>query len=243
MKEIKVFVLLLLMFATTGTAQVTNKHLGARFIDALHNGEKIIIVTMGTSLTRGTWGWPDVMMDDWLNKEFPGQVICFNEGVSASSSSVGPNNNPGLSGLGKLPSVIAHKPDVVFIEFAINDAFLPYKISKKESRRNLNTIIDQIYKANPKVEIILQTMNSVIDKADTGPHATDRPKLAAYTQGYRNVAKDRSLLIVDHYPNWVKLMKDNSKHFDQLVPDGIHPALQGYKEVVLPELKKTLSHE
>jgi beta-glucosidase len=233
-------VLLLLMLAFASTAQVKNDSFGGRFIDALHNGKKITIVTMGTSLTGGEWRWPDVMMNDWLNLEFPGQATCFNEGVSASSSGVGPENNPSLSGLGKISSVIAHKPDVVFIEFAINDAYLPYNISPKESKKNLNAIIDQIYKANPKTEIILQTMNSVIDKVGFGLHATERPKLAEYMQGYLDVAKARGLLIVDHYPNWMKLMKDDPVHFDQLVPDGIHPQLTGYKEILLPELKKTL---
>jgi alpha-mannosidase len=217
--------------------------IGARFIDALKKGGKITIVTMGTSLTGGTWRWPDVMMNDWFNKEFPRQVACFNEGVGASASSVGPGNNPALSGIGKLPAVIAHKPDVVFIEFATNDAYLPYKISPDESKNNLNFIIDKILEANPKTEIILQTMNSVMDKPGSGPHASDRPNLAQYVQGYRDVAKARNLLLVDHYPNWVKLMKEDPARFDQLVPDRIHPQLPGYQEILLPELKKALANE
>jgi len=154
---------------------------------------------MGTSLTGGTWRWPDVMMSDWLNKEFPGQVTCFNEGVGASSSSVGPNNDPALSGIGKRPSVVAHKPDVVLIEFATNDAYLPYKISPEESKKNL-LIINYILANNSNTEIILQTMNIVINKAGTAPNATDRPMLAEYIQGYRDVANTRTLLLVDHYP-------------------------------------------
>ncbi|SHF48627.1 SGNH/GDSL hydrolase family protein [Pedobacter caeni] len=230
---------------TLDTASLENKSAvvpaGARFIAALKKGKKITIVTMGTSLTGGEWCWPDVMMNNWLKKAFPGQITFFNEGVSASSSSVGPNNNPALSGLGKLPVVIAHKPDVVFIEFTTKDAYLPYKISLEDSRKNLNLIIDKILSANPNTEIILQTMNTVMDKPGSGSHASDRPKLAEYTQGYRNVAKARGLLIVDHYPNWEKLMKENPGVFDQLVPDRIHPQLSGYKKILLPELKKILA--
>jgi len=212
----------------------------ARFINALHNGKKITIVTMGTSLTGGAWPWPDVMINDWLNREFPRQVTCFNEGVGASSSSVGPGNNPALSGIGKLPAVIAHKPDVVFIEFATNDAYLPYKISLEESAKNLNVIIDGILEANRNTEIILQTMNTVIDKPGGSPNASSRPQLGEYNQLCRNVAKDRGLLIVDNYPNWERLMKTAPGRFDELVPDGIHPRFPGYREILLPELKKTL---
>jgi len=121
----------------------------AKFVESLRAGKKLTIVTMGTSLTGGTWRWPDVMMKDWLDKDFPGQVTLFNEAVGASASSVGPGNNPALSGLGKLPAVIAHKPDLVFIEFAVNDAYIPYKISLADSKKNLNTIIDKILESNP----------------------------------------------------------------------------------------------
>ncbi len=216
----------------------------AAFIRRLQAGETITIVTMGTSLTGGNWRWPDVMMGDWLNKEFPGKVHFFNEAVSGSASSVGPGGKPSLSGFAKLPAVLAHKPDVVFIEFATNDAYLPYKISQEDSRKNLNAIIDRILEANPRTEIILQTMNSVKDNPKAGAaslHATNRPELAAYMQGYREVAQARGLRLVDHYPNWKKIMDEDPDRFDRLVPDRIHPQLEGWREVLLPELKQSLA--
>jgi lysophospholipase L1-like esterase len=194
---------------------------------------------MGTSLTGGTWRWPNVMMDEWLNKDFPGQVQLFNEGEGASASSVGPGGNAALSGLGKLSAVLLHKPDVVFIEFTTNDAYLPYKISLEDSKKNLNTMIDQILAANSQTEIILQTMNPVVDKPDT-LSATDRPKLAEYAEGYRQVAKARGLLLVDNYTQWLKLLQEDPVLFNRLVPDGIHPRAEGYRVVLLPELKLTL---
>ena len=214
----------------------------AAFIKRLQAGEKITIVTMGTSLTGGTWRWPDVMMGDWLNKDFPKQVQFFNEGVGASASSVGPGGGAGGSGFSKLPAILAHKPDVVFIEFTTNDAYLPYKISLADSKKNLNTIIDKILAANPKTEIILQTMNPVLDRPEHGADAAakQRPHLADYAEGYRQVAKERKLRLVDHYPNWLKLLRENPAQFDKLVPDGVHPRLESYRAVLLPELKKTL---
>lgn len=214
----------------------------AAFIRRLDAGGKITIVTMGTSLTGGQWRWPDVMMTGWLNRDYPGQVTLFNEGVGASASSVGPGNNTALSGLGKLPVVLARKPDVVFIEFSVNDAYLPYKISLEDSKKNLNTIIDRILDANPKAEIILQTMNPVKDKPEHGADgaATRRPKLAEYADGYRQVAKIRGLRLVDHYPNWTRLMRERPAEFDKLVPDGVHPHDEGYWTVLLPELRRNL---
>ena len=212
---------------------------GARFIQALRSGRKVTIVTMGTSLTGL---WPGVMVNDWLNLEWPGQVTLCNEGVGASASShLGFSGNPQAnSGLGKLDAVIAHKPDVVFIEFGVNDAFRPYKISLEASKKNLNTMVGRLLAANPATEIILQTMNSCLDHPTLGSHATDRPQVAAYYQGYREVAKARGLLLVDHYPNWLKIMTNDRPLFDRLVPDRIHPQVPGLQQVLLPELKTTL---
>jgi lysophospholipase L1-like esterase len=215
---------------------------GARFIAALRAARKVTLATMGTSLTGGTWRWPDVMMNDWLNQEWPGQVTLFNEGVGASASSMGFNGDMTTSGLGKLDAVIAHKPDVVFIEFGTNDAFLPYKISIEDSKINLNAMIDRILAANPATEIILQTMNSCMDQPQPGGgrHATDRPQVAAYFEGYREVARARGLLLVDHYRNWLQIMTNDLPRFDRLVPDRIHPQAEGYQQVLLPELKAVL---
>lgn len=210
---------------------------GARFIQDLQAGKKVTIVTMGTSLSNG---WPGVMMGDWLTPAFPGQVTFFSECVGASSTAMGPNGDRSLSGLGKIPAAIAHHPDVVFIEFGMNDAYLPYNTSLEESKKNLNTIIDAILAANPKTEIILQTMNSCLDQDVGDKHASLRPRLAEYYQIHRDVAKERNLLLVDHYPNWLKLMTEDPALFDKLVPDRVHPEAWGYFTVFLPTLKATL---
>jgi hypothetical protein len=75
---------------------------------------------------------------------------------------------------------------------------------------------------------------------DGGKHATDRPQVAAYFEGYREVATARGLLLVDHYRNWLKIMTNDLPRFDRLVPDRIHPQAEGYQQVLLPELKATL---
>lgn len=207
----------------------------ASFVQKLQDGQKQTIVTMGTSLTGGTWSWVTVMRE-WLDKDFPGLVMIHNLGVGASATE---RYTPGKSGLDVLPGAVALKPDVVFIEYSVNDSYLPYAISQEASRKNLNTMIDAFLAAKPDTEIIVQTMNVVLDTA-AGPHASNRPKLAEYAEGHRAVAKERGLLLVDHYPNWLKLLNADQAEFLRLVPDGIHPQLPGYRQVLLPELKRAL---
>jgi acyl-CoA thioesterase-1 len=228
-------VLLALAFSVFALAEEKAPSAGARFVETLKQGKPVSIVTLGTSLTGGTWRWPDVMKE-WLDQDYPKLVTLHNLGIGASASSY----PPGRGGLDMVKQAATLKPDVVFIEFGTNDAYLPYKISQAEAKKNLNSMIDTILAANPQAEILLQTMNSCKDKPGSGAHASDRPKLAEYFQVYRDVAKERRLLLVDHYPNWLKIMNEDPARFDRLLQDRIHPQLESYREVLLPELKRVL---
>jgi lysophospholipase L1-like esterase len=207
----------------------------ARFIQRLQAGEKVSIATLGTSLTGGQWRWVDVMKE-WLDADWPGQVTVHNLGVGASASS----HPPGRSGRDMVKRAAAMQPDVVFIEFTTNDAYLPYHIPVAASKTNLESMISTLRAARPDVEIILQTMNACVDKPGSGNHGSDRLQLAAYCEGYREVARARGLRLVDHYPAWLKIATEDPARFDRLVPDRIHPQAAGYREVLLPALKQSV---
>ena len=222
-------------------------------LQRLKNGENLKLAAIGTSLTdKGAHnkGWFEHTCE-WLNElPYKGKVTCSNHAVGGSASKTGksdPGYHPGRYGLLQLSDVLSgENPDAVFIEFAINDAFLPYHISEQESKENLQTMINQINawakKQNQgkgkKVDIIVQTMNNCINV-----HATSRPNLNHYYQGYKKVVKkNREVLFVDNYPNWIALYNSQADHSNwlRLVPDGIHPNADGDREILLPEVKKAL---
>ena len=99
-------------------------------------------------------------------------------------------------------------------------------------------MVDTVLAANPGAEVVVQITSPVLDV-----HAADRPRLAEYCEGYREVARRRGLILVDNYPNWLKLLESGRDQFLKRVPDGIHPQEPGYREVVLPELKRVLKRE
>jgi acyl-CoA thioesterase-1 len=233
---------MILLASSVGTAESLSENVNtqglkpAKFISRLQKGEPVALVTLGTSLTGGRWQWVTVMKE-WLDKDFPGLATIHNLGVGASASSF----PAGKGGLDTVQQCAVLKPDVVFIEFAVNDSYLPYKISLEDSRRNLNTMVDAVLQANPVAEIVVQTTNPVLDMPDPeNRHATNRPRLVEYAQAYREVARQRGLILVDNYPNWLKLLNSGRDEFLKRVPDGIHPQEPGYREVVLPELKRVL---
>ena len=193
------------------------------------------IVVYGTSLTAGG-PWVG-QMQSWLAGNYLGAAAIVNSGLS------GKNSAEGVAQLST--KVLAFQPDTVFIEFAVNDAFLysdgTPQLSVAQARANLLTMIDAIQAPNPRVEIILQTMNPVWN-SPTGSNAsaTLRPNLPAYYQMYRDVAAERGLLLIDHYPNWVALQTDAPATFQSDVPDGVHPVAVATQAILMPLLQRRL---
>jgi lysophospholipase L1-like esterase len=197
----------------------------SRLISNLESGKKQTLITYGTSLTsHGAWV-PQLQQE--LNKRYPGKALVINSGKSGKASDWGLENLESR--------VIARRPDTVIIEFAMNDAFQPYKISVKKAQSNLENMINRILETNPDCEIILMVMNTTLGKAKKA-----RPDLLKHNKMYRDVAQKRKFLLIDHYQNWKKILDDNPKLFDKYVPDGIHPKAEGCKAVITPQIIKSL---
>jgi lysophospholipase L1-like esterase len=208
----------------------------AALVAALTAGQSRKVVVYGTSLTaNGAWV---SQMNQWLSAKYPGLMTVINSGLSGKNSA---------EGLAQLQAkVLTHLPDTVFIEFAINDAFLysdgTPQLSVQQAQANLNAMIDAIRAQNPQAEIILQTMNTVWNSpSGSNQSATLRPNLAAYYEMYRGVAAARGLMLIDHQPAWVALQQGDLATFKSYVPDGIHPVATGWSKVVLPLLKWKLT--
>lgn len=221
-------VLSVLPVLSADSFSVNTEPKAAAFLEKLKSGREQKIVYYGTSLTAaGPW---TRLLTEELTAKFPGQVTARNLG--------GPGMHSGWGLRSVDERVIVHKPDVVFIEFSINDAVARFKLSPAKAKENLNQMIDRIRAALPECEIILQIMNPVIDKpeGDSGW----RPNLTVYQDNYREVAAERGLLLVDHMPAWTHLLETDEKTFRKYVPDGVHPAQEGWRTVVMPELRRQL---
>lgn len=195
-----------------------------QLIQNLEAGKKQTVVTYGTSLTKVS-AWPD-QLREVLEQKYPGQVELINSGQGGSTSVFGRENFD--------KRVLSKKPDAMFIEFAINDSVAP-RMTVAQSRENLEHMIDRLLAAQPKCQIILMTMNPAVDI-----HGLRRPNLAAYYQMYRDVAKEREFLLIDHYPNWKKILDEDPGRFLRYSPDGIHPVREGALKVIMPEILAAL---
>ena len=199
----------------------------------LQAGRHQTVVVYGTSLTAIS-EWPKALAG-YLDTAFPGQVTFVNAAQS------GQHSNWGVEHLAE--RVLAQKPDLVFLEFSVNDSATKHHISPEQSAANLDRIVRALREQNPQVDIVLQTMNPAWD-SPTEPsgkkYGSDRPDMEPYYAVYRSYAHEHGLPLVDNLPAWQKLQHDNLPEFQRLVADGIHPIPEGSLAITWPAIKALL---
>lgn len=202
----------------------------ARFVQKIAAGLQQKILVYGTSETASGL-WPS-RMTGLLNAAWPGGATLVNRGASGMASDYGITN---LNA-----QVIAAAPDVVFIEFAVNDAVARFDIPVSKAKANLEAMITGIQAALPNCEIILQVTNPVIDR----PQGNDgwRPQLPYYEQVYRDAAAAHGLILVDHHAAWQGILDVNEDDFAyyDVVPDGLHPNVAGEETYLIPVLMEAI---
>jgi len=200
-----------------------------RFITALRAGTAQHVVIYGTSLSKsGAWV---PQLQQTLDARFPGLVTLTNSARGGQHSGWGAAHVDS--------AVIALKPDVVFIEFAINDAVTRFDLSLDTIRRNVDTLLDRIATVLPTCEVILQIMNPAFGKAEG--ESAHRRNQDAYQQIYRDAAKRRGLLLVDHSVAWNHLLAtEGEAAVKKLIPEGVHPNVEGWRRLVTPTLHRAL---
>ncbi len=195
-------------------------------------GQKQAVVVYGTSLTiNGAW---TVALSGYWDKHYPGQVAFTN------AAKAGMHSNWGVENLAE--RVLSKNPDLVFLEFAVNDASTKNQVSLEKSVANLDAMVRALRKQNPRVEIVLQTMNPAWDspRVPEKKYGSDRPQLEAYYDGYRAYARSHGLPLVDNFPAWTKILREDAERFHEMVPDGIHPSSTSSVAVTWPAVEALL---
>ncbi len=185
------------------------------FFKNLAAGKPQVAVVYGTSLThKGAWVGA---VKEYLDQNFPGQVTFVNAAKSGMQSNWGVENFASR--------VLSQKPDLVFIEFSVNDAATKHGISVVKSVENLDRMVKDLRTQNPQADIVLQTMNPAWDSPETPEkqYGSDRPDIAAYYDGYRRYAAEHNMPLVDNYPVWAEMLAKDPERFHKAASDGIHP--------------------
>ncbi|MFH0975455.1 MAG: GDSL-type esterase/lipase family protein [Spirochaetota bacterium] len=183
-------------------------------IKKMEQGNPVTIAALGDSLTYG-WlvdkGFLDYLKEMLLEKYPDCSLNIINKGIPGDTAS---------GGLGRLErDVIKHKPDAVFVQFALNDAFTGY--SPSEYSKNIQGIISRL---NEKLDVDIIIITSIY----MGYNIESEVAKIFYNV-LENIAVKNNIPIarVDKY--WEGHIKDKT-HFRTFVQeDLVHPNEDGYK--------------
>ncbi|HEY3329814.1 MAG TPA: GDSL-type esterase/lipase family protein [Capsulimonadaceae bacterium] len=175
-----------------------------------HAGAPLRAVYIGGSITQAGNGWAR----EWLVSQFPKSAVTIvNAGMSATGSDLG------IFRLSR--DVIACQPDIVFVEFAVNDGGQ----SDEQATRCLETIVVRLKSLpHPPAVVFLETA----------------AKEGSNRKRHQAVAKRYGLLDVDFQVALDAHLAKTKQDWGALMGDSVHPNEAGhafYSDVVAKALQ------
>jgi len=179
----------------------------------LKNGEEVKVVLIGGSITVGgqsTKAGFCVRVPQWIQDRYPGaKVIAVNAGIGGTGSSFGSMRYD--------RDVLAHKPDLVFVEFAVNDG-------RSDASVSMERIVRKTWMANPKTDIVFI-------------YTLSQHHLPDYKNGFLPIAASSHERVAEHYSiptvgmakKVADLVNSGKIEWKDFSRDGCHPHTEGYK--------------
>ncbi|MDZ4993062.1 SGNH/GDSL hydrolase family protein [Clostridium perfringens] len=188
-------------------------------------GDKgLSIVFTGDSITHGplhTKGYRSYsehfrerLKEEFINNITKENIMVFNTGISGATTRDIINDFH--------ICVNIYDPDIVFIMLGMNDSSNQI-VSLDEYRSNIIELINKVREIGAIP--ILQTSNTI--KMDLS-----RKSLKFYMEIIRDIAREKNVMLIDHYSHWESLEKENSNIKNELLNDLIHPNEKGHLEIV-----------
>jgi acyl-CoA thioesterase I len=187
--------------------------------------EPVRVVTFGTSLTQAG-GWQQPLA----------QRLAAATGCDVRVFKVAKAGETSAWGLSQIDRVLALRPDVVVVEFAINDAHLRQRTSVAQSTARMGAILDRLKQAPsaPAVSVVLT--NPVWGAGQW----LRRPRLDAYFDAHARLAARAGAGIIDLRLAWRAYVGTNWR---AALPDGLHPEPAAAQAVLPAGLAPALADE
>lgn len=185
-----------------------------RVKEKLKKGEKIIYVAFGDSITEGYGvkeGWPEKLVKELKYKYPNSEIELVNKGKSGDTLE---------ESMCRFESdVLSYNPDLVTINFGINDAMNGVNLNDFE--KLLKELIQTI-KNRTNSEIIVISSEVLEDEV---ADATARK----YYDKLQKVSREEKVVFVDIHRIWQQKLREGIELSTLLIPGLDHPNEEGYK--------------
>lgn len=191
-------------------------------VEALATADPLSLVVLGTSLSaRNPW---------------PEGLRARLESCRGSPVALAVVAAPGETsdwGRAQIADVLAAAPDLVLIEFTINDADLRDGVPLDRARENHAAILADLAAARPAAVPVLMALSPA-----RGLRGAVRPFYNRYRALYAQLAAAHGAGFVDLDPAWQAALRAGDRR--EILPDGIHPTAAATARITLPPLATRL---
>ena len=167
-------------------------------------------ITDGYGVSRGFVSF----LTEQISKTHPDlELVTINTGMSGDTS------RGGLYRLGR--DVIDHRPDLVTINFGVNDAFSG--ISPEQFSDNLRDMVIRIRDAGCG-RILMLSCESI-------PDDWAEQQVLPYWEAMKTLAGDMNCVYADVHEKWVRELMGGRQESDLIIPGDLHPNEEGHKVI------------
>ena len=181
-------------------------------LERLNNLSEVSIAFMGGSITEAEFG-KEEYRDSWayaveqyFREKYKGRMNFLNAGVSGTGSDLG------VFRLSR--DVLPFKPDLIFIEFAIND-LVEVNQNKGKILIDMEAIVRRLIKENPEISIIFLF--------------TAAKDFRNCSELHRVIAQYYNIPCIDLQEDLKREIEAGKYHWQQLFNDDVHPNAKGHK--------------
>ncbi len=184
-----------------------NKARLAGFFKKLKAGEEVTVAYLGGSITQGVSAGNDLcyarLTTNWLEEQFPDAKINYvNAGIGATGSYIGVHRAD--------KDVISHNPDLVFVEFSVNDTTERTEINKS----TYESLLRKLWLSDSSPALVTIAMTQEDGTSFQEYHGEIIKKYDLPMISYKNTILD---VIDKGYIKWAEISDDN-----------IHPNIPGH---------------
>ena len=203
------------------------------FFAKIKTGKPVRIAFLGGSITRAGNGYRDQLLS-WFRNQYPANHF---EEIMAAVSGTGSD----FGACRVQQHVIDHQPDLVFVEFAVNDN----RMFMQLVRETMEGIVRKIWKANSATDIcfIYTLANENLPVLEKGLFPSSVSAMEAVAAHYKIPGIHMGLAVVDEIAKG-NLVMTGKKEEQSAIPvfsmDGVHPLPETGHKIYTQVLTRSL---